>query len=121
MESLIRSIVMFGAIVRREYLIDEERVPLLQNNFIVEIYIHICIYKSIYIYIYIFRRSLLHCPVLVRLRFKHRGSHTFGEVREVVEIYRLNKFVIGSKYFVDLCGFLWSVHKNFGYHNGSAF
>ena len=50
------------------------------------------------------RHFLLHCPAFARLRLKHLGNHTFGGPEDLAEtdIGRLNKFVIGTKRFVDM-------------------
>lgn len=48
--------------------------------------------------------KLLYCAAFARLRLKHRGCHTLYEPGELAgaDSSRLNKFVAGSKRFVDM-------------------
>lgn len=50
-----------------------------------------------------FRHFLLYYPAFARLRLTLLGRHTFGESSEVVvvDINRLNKFVVSTKGFVN--------------------
>ena len=47
---------------------------------------------------------LLQCPAFARLRLKYLGNHTFGgpEYLSVMDIGRLNKFVVSTRRLVDL-------------------
>ena len=57
----------------------------------------------------------VHCPIFTRLRLKDLGNLTFGEPEDIAEtdISRLNKFLIGSKRFVDVQGSYDSVFRSF--------
>lgn len=58
---------------------------------------------------------------LCKLRLKHLGIYTFGEPIKIVVtvISRLNKFVVGSKLFVEL--WVLSLYSSFSYRNGPVF